>query len=595
MNDINVRLLRAREEMIKRNLDAFIIFTSDPHGSEYTADHWKFREYLTGFNGSAGTLLIMQQYIGLWTDSRYYIQAEKQLQGTPVELFRDGVSGVPDYVSYMTYILPSGARVGVDGRTISYSEYQRVKSELGKFNISLDIYHEDFIDKVFYRRPKLPADEVTEVNPVLACTTRREKIDLVRQAMAQKKVSHYIITALDDIAWLINLRGSDVDYNPVFYAYMVISPEEEHLYIDPHKLSRVVSKRLAEDGIKMSLYDHFIGNLQNLPHEATVYYDPHRASALTVAQLPVSVVGVEGRSIIGEIKSHKTEAEIANIRSVHVRDGVAMVQLLRWIEQEVADGHRLTELDVAEKQRVLRMAQPQSMCESFAPIVAADANAAIVHYSPNIETNTEITPDSIVLIDSGAHYADGTTDITRTLALGRITDDFRRAYTYVLKSHIALATAVFPRGTYGIQLDAVARQPLWKVGLNYGHGTGHGVGYCLNVHEAPYGISSRFTDSVFDEGILISDEPGVYVEGQFGIRIENLIFTKALLDSQFGHFIHFETITLCPIDVRPIDIDLLSPDERQWLNQYHQMVYSRLSPFLDGPDLDYLQRTTRGI
>ncbi|MBP5420154.1 MAG: aminopeptidase P family protein [Bacteroidales bacterium] len=593
--DINTRLIRAREEMAKRNLDAFIVLTSDPHGSEYTADHWKFREYLSGFNGSAGTLLVMQQYVGLWTDSRYYIQAEKQLRGTPIELFREGQPGVPDYVSYITYILPSGSRVGVDGRTISQVEYQRISEILDKYNIRLEIHHVDFIENVFYQRPPMPTDELTEVNPIVACTTRREKIDIVRKMMNEKKVSHYIISALDDIAWLINLRGSDVEYNPVFYAYMVISPEEEHLYIDPHKLSRVVSNRLAEDGIKMSLYDHFINNLRNLPKESTVYYDPTKVSALAVAQLPNSVVRVEGRSLVGEIKSHKTEAEIANIRSVHIRDGVAMVQLLNWIEKEVASGNRITELDIAEKQRLLRMAQPRSMCESFAPIVAVDANAAIVHYSPSIETNTALTSDSILLIDSGGHYADGTTDITRTIALGEISAEFKRAYTYVLKSHIALASAVFPKGAYGIQLDAVARQPMWKAGLNFGHGTGHGVGYCLNVHEAPYGIRSSFTDSRFDEGILVSDEPGVYIEGKFGIRIENLIFSQPMPETPFGKFIKFETITLCPIDTRPVDVDLLTEEERLWLNDYHKTVYARLAPKLNGDDLDWLQNATREI
>ena len=386
MDTVNERIMRVRDLMEKRGLDAFLVLTEDPHGSEYPANHWKFREYLSGFNGSAGVLLITKQHVGLWTDSRYYLQAEKQLRASSIELFKQGTPGVPDYVSYLTYILPSGSVVGVDGFTLSYGKYKEMRRELDAFDIRIN-YKVDFHEDVFAPRESLPLNEVTEMLPDVAGLTRIEKVAKVREEMIKNNVTHYIVSALDDIAWLTNLRGTDVDYNPVFYAYMIITHEEEHLYINPHKLTSTISKRLAEDGIKVSLYDHFEKNLGNLSDGSIVYYDKQRASVRNIYALPDNVKKIGGESLISKLKGRKSATELKHIDLVHERDGVAMVRFLYWLERAMELNTRLTEMDIAEELLSFRRDQEYFMGESFGTISAYGSNAAIVHYTPTIETN----------------------------------------------------------------------------------------------------------------------------------------------------------------------------------------------------------------
>ena len=591
--NINERLIKVRSLMEQRGLDALLVLTEDPHQSEYVASHWKFREFLSGFNGSAGTLLITRQYIGLWTDSRYFLQAEIQLRDTSIELFREGMPGVPDYITYMTNILPSGSTVGVDGFTLSYKKYLEMTKELDKFGINVN-YKVDIIDEMFSPRDELPMDDIIEMKPEIAGLTRTEKIEAVRQIMLQKNVTHYLVSSLDDIAWLTNLRGNDIEYNPVFYAYMIITLDEQHLYVNPHKLTSEISRTLDNDGVIVSLYDHYEKNLSNFPSDARVYFDPARASIRNIQALPSSVVKVEGPSIIATLKGNKSQHELKCMEAVHVRDGVALVRFLSWLDETI--GHeRLTELDVAAKLLEFRKLGEFFIAESFGAISAYGSNAAIVHYEPTIESNATLEPHGLLLMDTGAQYADGTTDITRTIALGNLTDDEKRDYTLVLKGHIALARAVFPRGTRGVQIDTLARMAMWREGIDYGHGTGHGVGFCLNVHEGPQRIAKFDNGVAMDCGMITSNEPGIYRTGKHGVRIENLTVCEPYKQTEFGEFLHFRTISLCPIDTRPVIVDMLTKEEREWLNDYHSMVREQLKNYLQPKERRYLENACAQI
>lgn len=589
----NDKIIKLREQMTLYGVDAYIVYTADPHNSEYPADHWKFREYMSGFNGSAGTLVVTKNHAGLWTDSRYYIQAEKQLRGTAIELHKAGTPGVPDYISYLTYLLPSGSTVGVDGFTLPLSEFRSLRHSLANFGIELNIKM-DMASELFRGRPELPTSEVWLVPQEFEGRTRREKVADVRREMAKAGATHYLVSALDDVAWLTNMRCSDVEYNPVFYAYMIITETEENLYIDPHKLTTAVNKQLEADGITVSLYEHYERNLGNIPANARVLYDPDQANARNVLALPSGCVKIEGRSIITELKAVKSDFEIANIEAAHARDGAAMVRFARWMMETL--GHeRLTEMSLSERLTAERAKDSRYISDSFGTIMAYGSNAAIVHYEPTIESNADVEPHGLLLIDSGAQYVDGTTDITRTFALGPVSDKERLHYTLTLKGTIGLAQAVFPEGTRGTQLDTFARHSMWRYGIDYGHGTGHGVGYCLNVHEGPQNISKRPVNVAMERGMVTSDEPGIYVEGSHGVRIENLTVCVEAKRTEFGTFLGFKTLTMFPIDKAPIIADLLTPQEVKWLNDYHQTVLRTLRPLVEGRDLEWLEEACRAL
>ena len=591
---VNEKIIQVREHMAQCGVDAMIVFTEDPHGSEYPANYWKFREFLSGFNGSAGTFVITHNHAGLWVDSRYYIQAEKQIRNTSIELFKSGLPHVPDYVTYLTNVMASGMVVGVDGFTLPIEIFKTMKKKLSDFGIKLN-YKVDIVNEVFAPREKLPSDEVIEMDPSIAGLNRRQKVALLRQEMLKNNISHYLVTALDDVAWLTNLRGNDVEYNPVFYAYMLVTPTEEHLYIDPHKLSAIISKRLTEDGLKLTFYDHFEKNMANLPTDARIFYDPKTTNTRIALSLPKTVVRIEDTSYITHLKGKKSADEINHMYACHVRDGIAMVRFLHWIDQAVGK-QRITELDAATKLLEYRKQNDLFISESFEPIVAYGTNGAIVHYSPSIETNADIHPEGLLLLDTGAQYADGTTDITRTIALGQLTEEAKRDYTLVLKGHIALATAMFPVGTRGVQLDILARNAMWHAGIDYGHGTGHGVGFCLNVHEGPQRISKNDNGIALVEGMITSNEPGIYKEGRHGVRIESLVVCEEACETEFGKFLKFRTITLCPIDTRPIEKDMLTEAEIEWLNNYHLMVRATLTDLLtNDEERQWLYNATKEI
>ncbi|MCQ2214867.1 MAG: aminopeptidase P family protein [Bacteroidales bacterium] len=594
MNTIqNDRLLKVRTAMQKLGLDALIVRTEDPHCSEYPADHWKFREYLSGFNGSAGVLVITNQHVGLWVDSRYYIQAEAQTRDVCLDVFKDGLPGVPSYIDWLTYTLPSDSVCGIDGFTVPYSEYLKIENKLNDFGIKM-VYKVNIINELYVPRTELPLDEIIEMDYSLNQLTRQEKVSLVRERMLQMNASHYLLSTLDDIAWLMNLRGTDVEYNPVFYSHVIITPEEEHLYVDPHKLTNVISKRLDEEGIKVSLYDHFEKNVSNIPAGSRVLFDPNKINARVIKALGDDVIKVEAPNIVEDIKAVKTETEIKHITNAHIKDGVAMVNFLHWLNGAFMT-ENLTELSVAEKLLEFRQQQPGFVCESFGAISAFGPNSAMCHYEPTIETNARIS-DGFLLLDTGGQYADGTTDITRTVAMGQIAD--KQAcidYTLVLKGHIALARAVFPEGTHASQLDSLARMAMWQHHIDYGHGTGHGVGFYLNVHEGPQRIGKKDNGSEMKAGYVTTDEPGIYREGKWGIRTENVVVCKVVGESDFGKFLGFYPITMCPIDKRPILVDMLTNEEKEWLNAYHKLVYETLSPLVSEEVRQWLQGATDAI
>lgn len=589
----NDRLIQVRTEMSRLGLDALIVRTEDPHCSEYPADYWKFREYLSGFNGSAGVLVITKQHIGLWVDSRYYIQAEKQTRGISIEVFKDGMPGVPNYIDWLTYTLPSDSVCAVDGFTIPYAEYMKVEKKLAEFGIKME-YVVNIINELYLARTELPLDEIQEMDFSLNQKTRQEKLAQVREEMLKLNATHYLISSLDDVAWLTNLRGTDVPYNPVFYAHMIITPTEEHLYINPHKLTSIISKRLDEDGIKVSLYDHFEKNVSNLPAGARVLYDPNKINARIVKALRDDTVKVEAPSVVEALKAVKTENEIKHITAAHVKDGVAMVNFLHWLQWAYAT-EELTELSVADKLLEFRKQQEGFLCESFGAISAFGENAASCHYAPTIETNTRIG-DGFLLMDTGGQYVGGTTDITRTIAMGAINDKQACVdYTLVLKGHIAISRAIFPEGTHGSQLDTLARAAMWQNQIDFGHGTGHGVGFNLNVHEGPQRISKRDNGSEIKAGYVTTDEPGIYREGKWGVRIENVVVCKEVGQSEFGRFLGFYPITMCPIDKRTIVAEMLTQEEKEWLNDYHSIVYETLSPLVSEEVREWLKGATEAI
>jgi Xaa-Pro aminopeptidase len=587
------KLFTVRSQMAMMGVDAVIVLSSDQHLSEYIADYWKFREYLSGFNGSAGTLVITMDEAGLWTDSRYFLQAEEQLGNSGISLFRMGEPGVPEYRDFLAEVLQPGNVVGLDGRTMSVADFKVLSSTMRKKDIRVDSRF-FLADEIWFDRHPIPGDDVFELEQEYTGLTRREKTNLVNEMMRSKGVSHYVVCALDEIAWMLNLRGSDVDYNPVFHAFMIISQNHINLFIDPHKITAAVGKRLEEDNIKVFHYGDFYKFVKEMPPHSEIYYDPQRTNYQCINNAPQSTVKVEGLGFITELKSVKNSAEIEGSRLAHINDGVAMVQFLMWLEENI--GHiEISEISCADKLRSLRENQPLFIGESFGCIAGYGSNGAIVHYTATEESNATLKPEGLLLLDSGGQYRNGTTDITRTIALGKLTRQQMTDYTLVLKGHIGIAMAIFPEGTRGVHLDILARQHLWNNGLNYGHGTGHGIGAFLNVHEGPQSIRPQDNGITLKTGMITSNEPGLYRTGEHGIRIENLILCKEKTVTQFGRFFEFETLTLCPIDTRPIVKDMLGSEEILWLNNYHKMVFDKLEPKLNEKEKAWLKKATASI
>jgi Xaa-Pro aminopeptidase len=579
---IPARIAALREVMQQRGVAACIVPTADPHLSEYLPEHWTAREWLSGFTGSAGTLVVTADFAGVWTDSRYFSQAERQLAGSGVELVKLNVPHTPEHVEWLCHQVKSGDKIACAADMLSLATERSLRKQLAGHGAEL--IEDDLPAAIWNERPPLPHAPVYEHPLDYAIHARAEKFTGVRVAMQRAGATHHVVSALDEIAWLLNLRGSDVEYNPVFLAHLLIEANDATLFVEPSKLDANLKKTLASDGIRIAPYAGIDDALANLSPDAKLLLAPAQVSAALAHAIPAHVALVEVPGPITAAKARKSGKEMEHVREAMRRDGVALVRGARWLEESLKAGTSLTELDVDEKLRELRTQQPGFVSESFSTIAGYEANAALPHYRAMPEAHSELKAKGMLLIDSGAQYLGGTTDITRMWALGETTPEQRRDVTLVLKGVIALSRAKFPRGTSGQQLDALARAPIWAAGVDYGHGTGHGVGYCLNVHEGPQSIrpprSGQHLEAM-DVGMITSIEPGIYKPGRHGVRIENLAATVPAGDGEFGEFLAFETLTLCPIDTRLLDLSLLDATELAWLDGYHATVRERLAPLLD--------------
>ena len=594
MKTINERLAALREVMRREHLGAFIFPSTDPHSGEYVPDYWKGREWITGFDGSAGTAVVTMNSAAMWTDSRYFIAAAEQLTGTEFELMKLRMPGTPTIAEWLGGELreSSTTEVALDGMVNTYNEVNSLKAELrkvGGFTLRTNF---DPLKEIWKDRPEIPVDAV-KIQPLeLAGEETINKLVRIRRALRALHADGTLLSTLDDIAWTLNLRGTDVRCNPVFVAYLLISDTKTTLYINKVKLTREVSAYLSAQGITVDDYENVPKGLKNYA-EYNILLDPDTTNYTLARQVSCPEVLFE-TSPVPALKAVKNEAEIRGFHSAMLKDGIAMVKFLKWLRPAVEAGGQ-TEMSLNERLTALRAEQPLFRGVSFDSIVGYEAHGAIVHYEATPATDVPIKPCGLVLIDSGAQYEDGTTDITRTIALGEITPEQRHVYTLVLKGHIQLSMCKFPEGTTGTQLDIMARQAMWREGYNYFHGTGHGVGAYLNVHEGPQQIRMEWRSAPFREGMTITDEPGLYLEGQFGVRIENTLLTVPYRSTEFGVFLQFIPLTLCPIDTAPIDVTLLTDEELSWLNAYHDTVCATLAPHLDAAEKVWLEAATKPI
>lgn len=596
MKKIIERIAALRQLMTREGLGAFIFPSTDAHNSEYVADHWKGREWISGFNGSAGTVVVSRDGAALWTDSRYFLAAEEQLQGTGIELMRLKVEGTPGIVEWLAGQLRETTCpvVGLDGWVNSVEEVEQLRAQLA--TLGLDVRTGlDPLDEIWTGRPAIPQAKV-EIQPLeYAGETAQSKLARIRKVLNEGNAEALLVSALDDIAWTLNLRGADVYCNPVVVSYLVIEQDSATLFVDEAKLDATVRQYLADSGVEVAQYGAVADYLrQHHRREGKLRLDgaetcfhlascAQEASAVQFAPSPIPAM-----------KAIKNASEIEGFRRAMLRDGVAMVKFLRWLRPAVEKGGE-TELSIDRKLTALRAEQDRFRGISFDTIAGYEAHGAIVHYEATPETDISLEPHGLVLIDSGAQYQDGTTDITRTVALGPVTEEQRRVYTLVLKGHIQLELAKFPDGCSGTQIDALAREPLWRAGLNYLHGTGHGVGSYLNVHEGPHQVRMEYRPAPLHAGMTITDEPGIYLAGRFGVRIENTLLIRDYMTTELGKFLQMESLTLCPIDLTPVDWSLLTAEEVLWLNDYHREVYEKLSPYLEGEDLAWLKEQCKAV
>ena len=599
-NNIGQRLSDLREVMRREHLGAFIFPSTDPHHGEYVPDHWKGREWISGFNGSAGTAVVTMNSAALWTDSRYFIAAEEQLAGTEFQLMKLNVEGTPTIAQWLGEQLETttnntqraeSTEVGIDGTVCSASEVERLIAELrreGGLTLRTNL---DPLKQIWYGRPPIPENPI-EIHPLeMAGKSCREKLAEIRSELRKKHADGMLVASLDDIAWTLNLRGSDVHCNPVFVSYLLIDTKKATLFVNRKKLTPAVITYLQQEGVGVDDYERVGQGLKDyFEYNILVDADEVNYSLYRKVERPI----VNETSPIPFLKAVKTDAEIEGFHRAMIRDGVAMVKFLRWLKPAVETGKE-TEMSVDRKLTSLRAGQERFRDVSFDTIAGYQEHGAIVHYEATPETDAALRPEGLLLLDSGAQYQDGTTDITRTIALGPLTEEQRRVYTFVLKAHLQLQNLIFPAGASGTQLDAVARREVWREGLNYLHGTGHGVGSYLNVHEGPHQIRMQWVPAPLKPGMTVTDEPGVYLEGRFGVRIENTLLVVKHNETEFGQFLAFEPLTLCPIDKSPIVVELLTEEERLWLNDYHRMVYEKLSPYLDEEERKWLESQTSSI
>ena len=594
MNEIELRLARLRELMKREHLSAFIFPSTDAHQSEYVADHWRGREWISGFNGSAGTAVVTMKSAALWTDSRYFLAAEEQLEGTEYQLMRLKMEGTPTIAEWLGKELQDvqSPEVGLDGMVNSYNYVKDLSYSLRKLGGITLRTNLDPLEQIWENRPSLPANPV-EIQPLeYAGETLASKVARIRKSLRELHADGMLVSALDDIAWTLNLRGTDVHCNPVFVSYLLIESDKVSLFVDDNKLSLEVKQYLQDNQVSLYNYNKVEKCLESYS-EYNILLDGDETSYNLWKTVKCQEF-VAAASPIPAMKAVKNKAEIEGYRSAMLKDGVAMVKFLKWLKPAVEAGGQ-TEISIDEKLTSLRAEQKLFRDISFDTIAGYAQHGAIVHYEATPETDVVLKPEGLILIDSGAQYQDGTTDITRTIALGAVSEEMKHIYTLVLKAHIQLELVKFPDGASGTQLDAVGRECMWREGYNFLHGTGHGVGSYLCVHEGPHQIRMEWMPTPLRAGMTLTDEPGLYLAGKFGVRIENTVLISDYMSTEFGKFLQIEPLTLCPIDTTPIDVDMLLPEEIDWLNAYHHSVYEKLSPFLDEEEKIWLENATKPI
>lgn len=594
MNEIELRLARLRELMKREHLSAFIFPSTDAHQSEYVADHWRGREWISGFNGSAGTAVVTMKSAALWTDSRYFLAAEEQLEDTEYQLMRLKMEGTPTIAEWLGKELQDvqSPEVGLDGMVNSYNYVKDLSYSLRKLGGITLRTNLDPLEQIWENRPSLPANPV-EIQPLeYAGETLASKVVRIRKSLRELHADGMLVSALDDIAWTLNLRGTDVHCNPVFVSYLLIESDKVSLFVDDNKLSPEVKQYLQDNQVSLYNYNKVEKCLESYS-EYNILLDGDETSYYLWKTVKCQEIVAAG-SPIPAMKAVKNKAEIEGYRSAMLKDGVAMVKFLKWLKPAVEAGGQ-TEISIDEKLRSLRAEQKLFRDISFDTIAGYAQHGAIVHYEATPETDIVLKPEGLILIDSGAQYQDGTTDITRTIALGAVSAEMKHIYTLALKAHIQLELVKFPDGASGTQLDAVGRECMWREGYNFLHGTGHGVGSYLCVHEGPHQIRMEWMPTPLRAGMTLTDEPGLYLAGKFGVRIENTVLISDYMSTEFGKFLQIEPLTLCPIDTTPIDVDMLLPEEIDWLNAYHHSVYEKLSPFLDEEEKIWLENATKPI
>lgn len=588
------RIAALRKVMQERNINAYIIPGSDPHMSEYPADRWKTRQWISGFTGSAGTVVVTADKAGLWTDSRYFLQAADQLEGTGIALYKLALPETPSIPEFLMTELSEGQVVGFDGQCYSISDSRLLEKKLSSKGIRIDSSN-DLPGEIWEDRPDIPGGLLFEMPVEYSGKSTTDKINEINDMLNQSGADCTILSALDEVAWTFNIRGTDVTYNPVVISYAFISEKESVLFIQPKKLTKEAAGRLKKEGVILADYSMIMTYLSKLPENCKVFLDPSKTNVALYNVLPKGREIIEGISPANHLKSIKNETEIKGFRSAVVKDGIAMTRFFIWLEKQMASGGKVTELSASAKLTSLRAEQPQYIMDSFAAISSYGAHGAIVHYTPTPETDVELKPEGLYLLDSGGQYLDGTTDITRTVALSEPTEQMKKDFTRALKGMISIAKCKFPEGIRGCLIDVLARKALWDAGINYLHGTCHGIGHCLNVHEGPQSIRMEENPVVLREGMVMSDEPAMYRTGEYGIRTENIMLVCEDSVTEYGRFLTFDTLTLCYIDTRLVIPSMLSARERTWLNKYHEMVYEKLSPHLTAEEAAWLKEKTAEI
>ena len=594
---IKQKLNALRILMKEKKIDAYLVPTDDFHGSEYVGDYFKCRKYITGFTGSAGTAIITQDMAGLWTDGRYFIQAADQLRDTTIELFKSGEPGVPTVHQFLNDKLEEGMCLGFDGRTVSAREAEELQELLQEKHITFSV-NDDLIGEIWEDRPVLSCEPVMELDVRWTGKSRADKIAEIREQMKAKEADTFILTSLDDIAWLLNIRGNDIHCCPVVLSYLVMMENELRLYANAAAFSEEIRSNLEADGVKIYPYDDVYSYVQSISSDKKVLLSRANVNSRLVSNIPSEVTILDEPNLTLLPKAVKNKTEMENERIAHIKDGIAVTKFIHWLKKNVTRT-TITELSAAEKLYQFRSEQEHFLGESFDPIIAYGTHAAIVHYSATEATDIPLEARGMVLADTGGHYLEGTTDITRTIVLGPVTAKEKKFFTAVLRGNLNLAAAKFKYGCTGLNLDYLARGPLWELGEDYNHGTGHGVGYLLNVHEGPNSFRWKNLPGnpapVLEEGMITSDEPGYYLENEFGIRHENLVLCKKAEKTSFGQFMCFEPLTMVPFDLEGINPEEMTERERKLLNDYHQKVYMTISPYLDEEEKEWLKQATREI